>query len=161
MKKIIKSLPIAVVVVIATCLLSGCISKQSSTINNIESPSLITPDRPAEINGLVRSIEGNEIIVVNEIKTKELTDEEREAQRVERQSMTQEEKQALRAQEAETLETENVVLIIPVGVPITKGAGETDGTNLSVELTEIKVGTYVSIWLSGEQVEAVKLKGVN
>jgi hypothetical protein len=163
MKKVIKFLSTTIMVIMVAYLLSGCTSEQSptSTIDNIETPSLTTPDRPAEINGLIRSIEGNEVIIANEIRTRELSDEEREAQKVERQSMTQEERQALKVEEAESLETENITLVIPVGVPIIKGSGETDGTNLSAELTEIKVSTYVSMWLSDDQVEAVKLKGTN
>lgn len=163
MKKITKFLSVVMAVIVAAGLLSGCTTKESSvsTVGKIEAPDLTTPDRPAEINGLVRSIEGNEMVVANELRVKELSDEEREAQKAQRQSMTQEERQALKAEEAESLETENVTLTIPVGVPIIKGSGKADGTNLLADLSEIKVGTYVSVWLSGDQVEAVKLKGVN
>jgi hypothetical protein len=163
MKQTNKFLPTLFAVLTLSILLSSCTTESNSTSvpDNIEAPNLATPDRPAEVNGLVRSIEGNEIIVANEIKTNELTEEEREAQKDDRQSMTQEERQALKAEEAESLETENVTLIIPVGVPIIKGSGETDGSSLSAELTEIKIGTYVSMWLTNDQVEVVKLKGTN
>lgn len=160
--KIIKILPVFIFVVLGACLLTGCSFKQDVSLDKgIAVPSLETPNRPADVNGLVRLIEGNEILIANELKTQTLTDEEREAQKIERQAMTQEERQALKTQEAENLETENVTLVIPVGVPIIKGSGEADGANILSELTEIKVGTYVSIWLNDGQPEVVKLKGTN
>lgn len=162
-KKVIRTLPIAIVIVGSTYLLSGCIDKTDTTTNleNIEAPTLATPDRPAEVNGLVRSIEGNEVTIAKEIKENNLTEEEREAQKDDRAAMTQEERQALKAELTESMETENVTLIIPVGVPIIKGSGVADGENVAAELAEIKSGVYISLWIVDDQVEAVKLKGIN
>lgn len=157
-----KILIATVAVIGSTMLLSGCTGDDTtSTTENIEAPSVATPERSAEINGLVRSIEGNEVVVSNEIKNLDLSDEEKEAQQADRQTMTQEERQALKAELSESLETETITLIIPIGVPIIKGSGVSDGSNSLAELSEIKTGTYVSMWLSDGQVEAVKLKGVN
>jgi len=156
---------IATVVIIGSAtLLSGCTSDDNPTTatESIKAPNTTVPERSAEINGLVRSIEGNEIVVSNEIKNLELTQEEREAQQADRKAMTQEERRALKAEITENLETETVTLVIPIGVPIVKGSGLSDGSNALSELSEIKAETYVSMWLDeNHQVEAVKLKGVN
>ncbi len=167
-----KTLLIMIAVIGSATLLSGCTNEKSplSAVENVEAPSVVTPDRSADINGLVRSIEGNEITVASEIKNiEELTDEEREAQKEERaaqkankQNLTQEEKRALKEEATANLETKNITLTIPIGAPIVKGFGVVGAENILAELSEIKTGIYVSMWLDDNgQVEAVKLKGVN
>ncbi|PIQ73764.1 hypothetical protein COV58_00730 [Candidatus Roizmanbacteria bacterium CG11_big_fil_rev_8_21_14_0_20_36_8] len=136
------------------------LNKGGEIIESMESGVLL-PERPAEINGVVKSIEGNEVIIANEIRDVLLTDKERDQQKAERQAMTQEERQALRLEEIANIETENVTFTIPVGVLIVKGSGESDGSSISAEMTEIQSGTYISVWMMDGNVEAVKLKGTN
>lgn len=120
------------------------------------SGSLASPSRIAEVNGYILSIEGNEMVVANEMGVKVVTEEER----ARRQKLTQEERQALKAQESANLSKENVTITIPVGVSIVKGSGDASGSNVKAEMSEMVKGIYVSIWRSGESVEFVKLKGV-
>jgi regulatory protein YycI of two-component signal transduction system YycFG len=119
--------------------------------------SLTQPDRQAEINGYVTSIEGNELSVENEIGAQEITEEERAA----RQAMSQEERQALKAAESANMSKENVSVVLPVGVTIVKGSGDSSGTNVIASMEEIKKGIYVSIWQNDNDIEFVKLKGVS
>jgi len=161
MKKIIFIL----VIISASVGFTGCTTKNNDTNN--QQPSITQnkidelPTRPAEINGTVRSIEGNEIVIANEIKNQILTEEEKEAQKIERQKLSQEERQALRQEAAAAAEIETVTLTIPVGVPIVKASGTGDGSVINAQLDEIKSGSYISIWVNDGEAEAVKLKGVN
>ncbi len=147
-----------------TLLLSGVIisqftqkTEQPTSTPRAESQNLTTPDRQAELNGYVLSIEGNEIMIANEIGVKEITDEER----ARRQKMTPEERQVLRARESANVTKENVTITIPVGTPIVKGAGNASGQTVSAEMSEMVKGVYVSIWKTSNTVEMVKLKGVS
>jgi len=127
------------------------------TTSSLSTQSLVPPTRMADINGYITSIQGNEIIVANEIGAKEITEEER----AQRQKMTQEERQALKAQESINLTKEAVTVIIPVGVPIVKGSGAANGTNIKAEMSELVKGIYVSLWKTGGVIEFVKLKGAS
>jgi len=131
-------------------------SQSTSTTSEIRAVAT-SPVRMAEVNGYVTSIAGNEVTVDNEIGLKEVTEEER----LRRQKLSQEERQALKASESANLTKENVSLVIPVGVTIVKGSGAADGKNLASDLSEIKKGTYLSIWKNGENIEFVKLKGTS
>ena len=123
------------------------------------------PTRAAEIKGYVKSIEGNEVVVINEISTEpELTDAEKAAQKAERQSMSQEERQALKAEESAGLQKEDVKIIIPVGITIKKTTGDASGNLVDAQLTDIKEGTYVSLWVkdyktNNQMVEFAKVRG--
>lgn len=128
---------------------------------SIEETNLDAPSRPAEINGTVVSVEGNIIVVSNEVGKEQLTEEERDARKEEMANLSQEERQAQRQQELESMETEDVEIVIPVGVPISKGSGDASGDNISAEISEIIKGTYVSIWVNeGNTPEFVKIKGL-
>lgn len=127
------------------------------TIPSVSGQSLISPTRLAEINGYIKSIQGNEITIANEIGAKEITEEER----ARRQKLTQEERQALKAQESANLTKESVDITVPVGITIVKGSGAADGTNIKAEMSELTNGVYVSIWKTGDSVEFVKLKGIS
>ena len=135
-------------------------SKTQESQSPTEVETISTPDRPAEINGVIKTIEGNEVVVLKELK-EAISEEERLARQEERQNLNQEERQALRQEELETIETEPITLIIPVGVPIVKGSGTTDGTNVAAKLTDLVSGVYVSIWLNNNEPEMVKIKGLN
>lgn len=163
MKKLILIGLVAILGIGGFFLFTSSSSDSSQETSNLPSTVESTPDRAAEINGYVRSIEGNEVVIENQIKDRDetLTDEEKAAQQAERQAMSPEERQAARQATTETLETEMVTITIPVGVPILMSSGTADSTMINAELADIKSGTYLSIWLSGDEVEAVKLKGVN
>lgn len=123
------------------------------------------PVRVAELKGFVKSIEGNEIVIINEISEgEELTDEEKAAKKAERAKLSIEERQALKAEESATLQKEDVRIIIPVGVTIKKTTGDATGTLVDGGLDEIKEGTYISIWVidykaTNQTVEFVKIRG--
>lgn len=124
------------------------------------------PVRSAELKGTIKSIEGNEVIIINEISTDELTDAEREAKKAERQALSQEERQALKAEESETLQKENVTITIPVGVTVKKTTGDATGTLVDAQIADITPGVYVSIWVkdyksANQQVEFVKIRTTN
>lgn len=121
------------------------------------------PARQAEIKGTVKSIEGNDLIIANEIDTIELTPEQQAAKKAERQAMSQEERQALKAQETAAAKIENVNVQIPVGVPIKKTTGDATGNLQASDLSEIKEGAYISIWINDyktqkQSIVFVKLK---
>ncbi len=123
------------------------------------------PARTAELKGYVASIEGNSVVIINEISDEpELTDEEKAAKKAERQAMSVEERQALKEEESSNVEKENVSIVIPVGVPVMKTSGDASGTLADAELSEIKEGVYVSIWVknsgaANQLVEFVKIRG--
>lgn len=130
------------------------VGSESSTVSS-------QPERPSEINGTVVSILGNEVVVANEFDKVQLTEEEQTAKKAERQNMSPEERAALREEEKITVPTEEVSLIIPVGVSVVKGTGDATGGIMEVDISEITEGTYVSIWTNTDgQVEYVKIKGV-
>lgn len=130
-------------------------------VNSESNNESAQPQRPSEINGTVVSILGNEIVVANEYDKVQLTDEEQAAKKAERQNMSPEERAALREEEKMTVPTEEVNLIIPVGVSVVKGTGDATGAIMEVDISEISEGSYVSIWTNTEgQVEYVKIKGI-
>ncbi len=127
------------------------------------SQQLGQPTRTAELKGVVKSIEGNDITLLNEISDETLTDEERAAKKAERQALSQEERQALKAEETATLETETAHIVIPVGAPMYKGSGDASGEVVPAQLSDIKAGTYISVWVkeyktTNQQVEFVKVR---
>lgn len=132
---------------------------EEQAITTASGQVITLPERMAEINGTVQRIEGNEVVVNRVISS--LTAEEQAAKRAERQAMTVEERQALRGQETETAQTEEVTVIIPVGVPIVITSGDATGTMKEAGIADIKVGGNLSIWqTSAGAVEIVKIKGV-
>jgi len=125
--------------------------------NTIPMQSFMSPTRPAEINGTLLSVEGNELTIANEVGREELSEEAKTA----RQQMSQEERQALKAQESVNLTKETIILTIPVGTPLVKGSGSGGGENVAATFDDIRKGVYVSIWKTGEQIEFLKLKGTS
>jgi hypothetical protein len=73
--------------------------------------------------------------------------------------MTQEERQALRAKELEGISTEDIKIVVPVGTPVFKTTGQATGTAVKADFGEIKKGSYLSVWMNGDQIESVKIKG--
>jgi len=136
---------------------------QTSKVNNV-SEELLTiktsPDRPAEINGLITSVLGNEIKVANEIDRVILTEEEQAAKKAATQKLSPEERAAAREAEKSGLKTEEISLIIPVGIPVVKGSGDASGNVINADIADLSKGIYVSIWTdSSGKIEYVKIKG--
>jgi len=120
----------------------------------------VTPTRPPEVNGLVVSIEGNEIIVANEVGRVILSDEEQAKKKAEMQKMSEDQRKAAREAENQQYKTENITLSIPVGIPVVKGTGDGNGNITTTDLTSITKGIYLTIWTSGaNEAEYVKIKG--
>lgn len=130
---------------------NGAVASSGSTNTTALTPAQEQgqPARSAEIKGIVKSIEGNDLLIANEIDTVELTTEQQAAKKAERQAMSQEERQALKAEETAAAKIENANIMIPVGVQIRKTTGDASGTLVSAELADIKEGTYVSVWVDG------------
>ena len=156
MKKIIIGLVLLMVIggiAFAFTHLSDKNTKISTPLTSEE--SLTKPSRVPELRGYITSVEGNEITIANEIGRKEITDEEKAS----RQKMSQAERQALLTQETANLTTENVIVLIPVGVPIVKGVGNA-GNSVKAEMSELTKGAYVTLWQTGDIVEFVALRDI-
>lgn len=146
-----------VIILAMSMVFSGCSSpsieeaKGSEITSTMEmTTDLTTPERKSEVYGVVNKMIGNEvtvqIVVSTELGEVELTEEEKEAKRIERQSMSPEERQA--AKDATmTVTDEKVDIIIPVGTPIVIGSGSGDGAKTQLELVDIHKGSTVKIWL--------------
>lgn len=170
MKKIIIISVSTIVVVVGVAVVFSLVRTPNKTTNAASVSVSQTPAqeqgqpaRTAEIKGIVKSIEGNELLVANEINTVELTAEQQAAKKAERQAMSQEERQALKAQETAEADIENVNIMIPVGVQLKKTTGDASGTLVPSELADIKEGSYISIWVDGyktntQNVTFVKLR---
>lgn len=120
------------------------------------------PDRRFDMQGIVKSIIGNEVtvnIVIGE--QAELSEEEKAKRRAERQNMSPEERQQSReANFKVTNETKSV--IIPVGVPIVMTQNNTGTPEVTkMELADIKKGSVLKIWIksgsTSEEVEFVQI----
>lgn len=154
-----------VIIILATLLVGGgyylYTKSQPTSFTTISSKETTAPARPAELNGTVVSIEGNEVVIANEIGRVILSDEEQAAKKAAMQKMSDSERQAAKAQESQQYETTNVTVIVPVGVPITKGTGDGSGNSVLTDLSSLTKGTYVSIWTQSEGIaEYVKIKGI-
>ncbi len=154
MKKLIPLIILIPVVLVASWYFFRPTQNSSSSVSE---SSLTTPERQAEINGYVISIEGNQLTIANELGLKQITDEEK----ARRQQLTQEERQALKLSESSNVEKQNLNITIPVGTLILKGSGDASGSNLKSVLSEIRKGVYLSIWQSNSSIEVVKVKGVS
>ena len=129
--------------------------------SNLAVDQLVPPNRPAEVNGKIVSVEGNEIVIENEIDRIILTEAEQAAKKAEMQKLSEEERKAMREAETAENKTEKIILIIPVGIPVVAGSGDGSGQSVRAELDSLTKGTYVSVWLTQDrQVEYVKLKGI-
>lgn len=137
-------------------------SQKSLDTDKMESgQTMSAPARPAEITGTVVSVEGNEVILAKEIGREILTEAEQAAKQAERQKMSQEERQAAREVETAQYQTEEITLIIPVGVPIVQGTGDGSGAVALTDLGSLVKGTYLSVWTnSSGSVEYIKIKGL-
>ena len=133
---------------------------QLQEIVSNEEGSLNSMGRPAEINGVIVSMEGSSIVVKNEIGRELLSDEDREKRKVERQNMSQAERQATREQEKDSFEVENISVEIPVGTSIIKGSGNSDGSTMKATFDDFKEGSYISVWKNDTGIELIKIKGL-
>jgi len=119
------------------------------------------PSRPAEVNGIITSALGNEIKIANEIDRVILTEAEQAAKKAATQKLSPEERAASRQAEKANLKTEEITLIIPVGIPLVKGSGDASGNVVMADIADLSKGIYVSIWTNqSDQIEYVKIKGI-
>ena len=163
MKKIKRLLAILLIGVMAVSL-AGCSGSTTSESANPEvqagggtsisgqggnSMDPDQPDRPAEVYGKVKSIEGNVVVVAEMTRTQsntELTDEEKAAQQAKMQSMSEEERQAYRAS-LQALTGNNITVTVPVGVPVKlKVASDSGSVVEDGVIGDIQPGKVVSIW---------------
>ena len=136
-------------------------SLSKDNLSEVMADKYTSPTRPAEINGYLTSIVGNEITIANEIGREQLTEAEQAEKKALMQKMSQEERAAARLEETSNYKTENISFNIPVGIPIVRGTGDADGEVVSIDIAEIVKGMYLSVWTSAEgKVEYVKIKGV-
>lgn len=145
------------VLVMGVLALTGCANVSTNEVDTIKAEKTVEieriktePERKSEIYGVVSKVIGNEVTVniiekdsENDI---ELTEEEKEAKRDERQSLSSEEKKAARASTT-VLTNELVDIVIPVGTVIVSGSGTEDSEKIKLELLDINRGTTIKIWL--------------
>jgi len=164
MKNIIIIISIAILALVGFLFINAKDTDSDNNVNKAElteQVDLTSPARPAEVNGTVQSVEGNIIVIANEVGKEQLTEEERDKRKEEMQDLSQEERQAMRQEELETIETEDTELTIPVGITITKGSGDSTGDAVLAEISELEKGIYLSIWLTESNTpEFVKIKGI-
>lgn len=135
-------------------------SSNQGTTATTSTPTTVAPTRVPEINGSVISVEGNEIVIANELGRVILSDEEQAKKKAEMQKMSEDQRKASREKENQQYKTENVTLILPVGIPIIKGTGDGSGNIVTTDLTSITKGVYLTIWTSSTtEAEYVKIKG--
>jgi hypothetical protein len=153
-------------IIIAIALLSTILggyyiySNNQKTTTTVSTANNIAPIRAPEVNGSVVSIEGNEIIVANELGRVILSDEEQAKKKAEMQKMSEDQRKAAREAENLQYKTENVTLTLPVGIPIVKGTGDGSGNIIATDLTSLTKGVYLTIWTSStSEAEYVKIKG--
>jgi len=160
MKKIIPIIIVLVLVLIGGYYIySQTIGKVSVITTN--STAISSPDRPAEITGYIISALGNEIKIAKEIGKVVLSEEEQAAKKAQMQNLSPEERTAARQDEAAKLTTEEITLIIPVGITIAKGSGDASGNVVSADIADLSKGVYVSIWIDTQSgIEYVKIKGI-
>ncbi len=142
---------------------SGCGEKsESDQLTDLlsEESEVVTPSRPADLNGIISLTDGNKIVIKNEIGLDILSEEEQAEKKEERQNMTQEERQALKTEEKENIQTKDISMEIPVGTLIIKGTGDGSGNVMKASFEELKKGAYISVWKSGDNIETIKIKGI-
>ena len=157
MKKIV--IPIIIVLI---AIGSYYFYSQTNKTGNVSdlSTTKTSPDRPAELNGLITFALGNEIKLANEIDKIILTEEEQAAKKAATQKLSPEERAAAREAEKINLKTEEISLSIPVGIPIVKGSGDASGNVVTADIADLSKGVYISIWTdTSGKIEYVKIKG--
>jgi hypothetical protein len=137
-------------------------NQSNDTVSQSESGNamITSPTRPAEITGYIVSALGNEVTVAKEIDKVTLSEAEQEAKKAEMQKLSPEERAAAREAETAALKTEDVTLIIPVGIALVKGSGDATGNVVSADIADLAKGIYVSIWIDATgNIEYIKIKG--
>lgn len=105
------------------------------------------PDRPADLQGKVKQIRGNQLTIFKiEATAPEMTEEEKAKRREQMQQLSPEEKAKTR-EERNKITDETMDLTIPVGIPVITtqniaGKIETETLNLA----DIKQGDLIKFW---------------
>lgn len=120
------------------------------------------PDRPADLQGKVKQIRGNQISILKaQITGPELTEEEKAKRREQMQQLSPEERAKAR-EERTKITDETMDLTIPVGIPIvsTQNVGgkiETETLNLA----DIKQGDFIKFWFTNGNPDEIALVQVS
>jgi hypothetical protein len=141
--------------VITTFILSGCSSStgvdEDSTTT--QTASLTTPDRKAEVSGVIKNIIGNEVTISLLLKEAsastgiELTDEEKAAKQAANKAAKESgEKTSGAGMTDAKLSGETVEVVIPVGTTVVKSSGLGDGAFISLNIGDMYKGDTVKIW---------------
>lgn len=157
-----KKLLVFAMVIGSIFIYAGCSSGSSNTTSGSSSDSISAeaaasgsqinpakPDQPADLQGKVKQIRGNQISIFKaQVTGPELTEEEKAKRREQMQQLTPEERAAAR-DERTKITDETVDLTIPVGIPIisTQNVGgqiQTDTLNLA----DIKQGDFIKFWFA-------------
>ncbi len=121
------------------------VSSKSSSENSGE-----LPNRPADLQGKVKQIRGNQLTVYRaEITAPELTEEEKAKRRETMQQLSPEERAKAREERFKVTD-EAIELTIPVGIPIV--STQNVGGKLTTEnlnLADIKQGDFIKFWFAG------------
>ncbi len=154
---------IGLILVIGLMSLVGCGSDSAAVTTEDEK---VTPERKAEVTGVVKSIVGNEVTIslvlkgsanqgetgegVPEEGSVELTEEEKAAKQAERRAANQSKAAAGEtgtgaASEEIQLSGETIDIVIPVGTQILQSTGT--GSFFELDIADVQRGMSVKIWL--------------
>jgi PBP1b-binding outer membrane lipoprotein LpoB len=139
---------------------SDSISAQATTGGNPANPA--KPDRPADLQGKVKQIRGNQVSIFKaEATGPELTEEEKAKRREQIQQLSPEEKAKAR-EERSKITDETIDITIPVGIPIVSnqnvgGQVETETLNLA----DIQQGNFIKFWFANGNPDEIILVQVS
>ena len=133
----------------ATGATSGVGNASASTTSVAAKGVPVAPTRTAELYGQVKSIIGNEVVLLlaeQTTTTETLTDAQKEAKKAEMQALSAEERAKVK-NEAIKFTGKSATITIPVGTPITSAVSSTDKEVLKeLTLTDIRGGIFLKIW---------------
>ncbi|MBE0451878.1 MAG: hypothetical protein IBX70_13710 [Clostridia bacterium] len=154
---------LGLILLIGLMSLVGCGSESAAATTEDEK---VTPERKAEVTGVVKSIVGNEVTVslvlkgsanqgesgegITEGDSTELTEEEKAAKQAERRAANQGKTAAGQAGTGAAsgeleLSGETIDIVIPVGTKILQSTGT--GSFFELDIADVKRGMSVKIWL--------------
>ncbi|MBP9779494.1 hypothetical protein KBD33_02615 [Candidatus Gracilibacteria bacterium] len=140
---------------------TGTNTTPSTNTTNTTDSLPVQPDRKVDIYGKVVSLEGNEVRILQVDTSKDptfnMTPSEKQKYM---QSMDESARMALKEQINNATLGEAQVLI-PVGIPmIKKTAQGPDAPNVEASLADLKVGQFLSVWLSADGTESKRAEFV-
>ena len=157
MKKFILVLMGCAVLGLSTACQSATSNKENTAIN--VQNEITKPDRTPDIYAQIRSVKGNEL-VLNLVEVKEdvaeLSEQEKQKRREKMQSLSEEERKKIQ-QERNKLTGETATVTIPVGTPVCKNDfSEGKTTYKELELSELREGLNIRVWLDNQGTDGDK-----